>query len=98
MNATEYTRRLRWVATVSWLAALALALVMTRLGLLRLGAFLPFAALLVGAIPIVLFAWRTHAACAACGGRMRLVVGFPRIVYRCRACGAEEHTGIHADY
>ena len=98
MNAAVYTVRLRRVATVSWLAALAVALVLTRLGLLRLGAFLPFAALLVGAIPIALFAARVHATCAACGGHLRIAVGYPRMIYRCRSCGAQERTGIHADY
>ena len=98
MNATEFTKRLRWVATVSWLSTLVVGLLLARLGVLRIGAALPFAALAVGAVPIALFAWRVRPACAACGGRMRIVIGYPRIVYRCQACGAEEHTGIHADY
>ena len=98
MNATEFTRRLRMVATASWLGALAVGLLLARHGLVRIGAALPFAALAVGAAPIALYAWRVRPVCAACGGRMRIVIGYPRIVYRCQACGAEEHTGIHADY
>jgi len=98
VNATEYTRRVRVVATWSWLGALAAVMALAAAGVLALGPFLPFLALLVGAVPIAIVMLGTRPACAACGGRMRVSVGFPRIVFRCRACGAEERTGIHADF
>ena len=59
---------------------------------------LPFLALLLGMIPIGIFVYRNEAVCAACGGQMRISAGYPKIVYRCRRCQAEVHTGIHSDF
>jgi len=98
VNPTAYVHRLRRVATWSWLAALAAVLVLARLRLLPSSPFLPFLALLIGAVPIAVFMLRARPSCAACGGRMRVSVGFPRIAFRCRGCGSEERTGIHADF
>ncbi|MBM4117944.1 hypothetical protein FJ251_09415 [bacterium] len=98
MDATEYTHRLRRVATWSWLGALALVLLLAGLGLLPLHPGLPFLALALGLVPILLFVSRTRPTCPDCGGRLRVAVGFPRIVYRCPRCGREVATGIHADY
>ena len=98
MDPVEYTRRLRRTATVSWLAALCVMFALVWIGAVPSGAYLPFAALLLGAIPIAAFALRNRPSCQACGGRMRISAGYPRIVYRCRECGATLHTGIHADF
>ena len=98
MNATAYTRRVRTVATWSWLGALAIALVLARFRVLPVGPFLPFVAILLGLVPIGVFMLRVRPSCGVCGGRMRVAVGYPRMIFRCRTCRAEEHTGIHADF
>jgi hypothetical protein len=98
MNATEYTKRLRSLATWSWLGALALVVALAAAGVVAFGPFLPFLALLAGAVPIAAFMFGGRPRCEACGGPMRVSVGYPRIAFRCRRCGAEEHTGIHADF
>jgi tRNA(Ile2) C34 agmatinyltransferase TiaS len=49
-------------------------------------------------VPILVFMKRNTASCESCGGRMKISSGYPRIVYRCKQCGAEVNTGIHADY
>jgi DNA-directed RNA polymerase subunit RPC12/RpoP len=98
VNAVTYTKRLRLVATVSWLTALVLVIALARIGVLTMSPYLPFLALAVGSIPIVVF-WRScHATCEACGSRMRISSGYPQIVYRCLACGAKVGTGIHPDF
>lgn len=98
MNATEYTHRLRRTATFSWLGALVLVLALAGLGVLPFHPALPWLALLLGLPPILIFLRRHRPTCAACGGRLRIAKGFPRIVYRCPSCGAESDTRIHADY
>ncbi len=97
MNAVEYTRALRRVALVSWTGSLLLLLSLAGLGIIPFSEFLPFAALAAGAVPIVLFATRNRPRCESCGGRMRISSGYPRIVFRCRKCGAETDTGIYSD-
>lgn len=98
MNAAEYTRRMRKVATLSWLGSLALFFLLAAAGALAFGPYLPFLALAVGSGPIALFALRARPTCERCGGRVRIVQGFPRIVFACRACGARIDTGIHPDF
>lgn len=98
MDATAYTHRLRRVATWSWLGALVLVLALARLGVLPFHPALPFLALGLGLVPILVFVSRARPTCPGCGGRLRVAVGFPRIVYRCPRCGQQVATGIHADY
>lgn len=98
MDATAYTHRLRRVATWSWLGALALLLALAGLGVLPFHPALPFLALALGLVPILVFVGRERPSCPDCGGRLRVAVGFPRIVYRCPRCGRAVETGIHADY
>ena len=98
MDATGYTRGLRRVATLSWLGALALLFAAAAVGALPLAPWTPFAALLLGAIPILLWALTHRPTCARCGGRLRVVEGFPRIVFGCARCGQRLDTRIHADF
>ncbi len=98
MDATGYTRGLRRVATLSWLGALALLFAAAAVGALPLAPWTPFAALLLGAIPILLWALTHRPTCAQCGGRLRVVQGFPRIVFGCPRCGARIDTRIHPDF
>jgi hypothetical protein len=97
MNAVEYTRAIRRVALISGIGSLMLLLGLVRLGIIPFSEFLPFAALAAGAVPTVLFAMRNRPRCESCGGRMRISSGYPRIVFRCRKCGAETDTGIYSD-
>jgi hypothetical protein len=98
MNAIEYTRKLRRTATISWLASLFLVFGLSGLRVLPFNEFLPFLALLLGMIPIGIFVFRNEAVCGACGGHMKIGAGYPKIIYRCRRCQSEVHTGIHSDY
>lgn len=98
MNAVDYTRKFRSVATVSWVGALVIVLGLAWLGTIPYNDYLPFTALLIGTVPILVFMKRNTASCESCGGRMKISSGYPRIVYRCKQCGAEVNTGIHADY
>jgi len=98
MDAVTFVKRLRWVATASWLGALAAALGLARAGVVPSSPALPFLALAAGSVPIALFWMRAAPTCKACGARMRVSSAFPRIVYRCTRCGAEVHTGIHSDF
>ncbi len=98
MNAVEYTRGLRRVATISWLASLALFLIFAATGLLTLGPHLPFLALAVGSVPIAIWTLGTRPTCERCGGQLRIIQGFPRIVFGCRRCSARIDTGIHPDF
>jgi hypothetical protein len=98
MNAVEYTRKLRRVAAVSWVGSLLALLALAWLEVIPLNEYLPFLALLIGAIPIALFLRGNKAACESCGGRMKICSGYPRIVYQCRGCGKELDTGIYSDY
>jgi hypothetical protein len=97
MNAVEYTRAVRRVALVSGLGALLALLAFVRLGFIPFTEFLPFAALAAAAVPVILFVRRNRPVCESCGGRMKITSGYPRIVYRCRECGAELDTRIYSD-
>ena len=98
MNATKYTQKLRKVATISWLTFLFVVFGLAWLEILPFNEFLPFLALLLGLIPIGFFIYREKAICEDCGGQMKIVSGFPKIIYRCRKCQKKVHTGIHPDY
>lgn len=98
MNAIEYTKTLRRVATVSWVGSLAVFLGLAWLRILPLDETLPLLALLGGVIPIAVFMLKNKATCESCGGQMKISSGFPRIIFRCKTCGAEINTGIHSDY
>jgi hypothetical protein len=98
MNAIEYTRKLRRTASISWLASLLVVLGLSGVRVLPFNEVLPFLALLLGMIPIGIFVCRNEAVCEACGGQMKISAGYPKIVYRCRRCRSEVHTGIHSDF
>jgi len=68
------------------------------LHILPLNEFLPFLALLIGTIPIIIFVLLNKAICESCGGQMKISSGYPRIVYRCKNCKSKIDTGIYSDY
>ena len=98
MNAVEYTRKLRLVATVSWVGSLIIFFCLAWLRLIPFNEFLPFMALLVGSIPIAVFVIKNKTYCESCEGQMKIISGYPRIVYQCKKCGAKIDTGIYSDF
>ena len=98
MNAIEYTRKLRRVATVSWVGSLIVFLGLAWLHIIPFNEILPFLALFIGAIPIIVFVLLNKAKCESCGGQMKIVSGYPRIVYRCKKCKSKIDTGIYSDF
>ena len=98
MNAIEYTQKLRMMATISWVGSLIVFLGLAWFDLLPFNELLPFLALAVGTIPIMLFMVLKKAVCESCGGQMKISSGYPRIVYQCKKCHAKIDTGIYSDY
>jgi len=98
MNSIEYTRKLRRVATVSWVGSLIVFLGLVWLRILTFNEFLPFLALLIGTIPIIIFVLLNKAICESCSGQMKITSGYPRIVYQCKKCRSQVDTGIYSDF
>lgn len=98
MNAIEYTKKLRRLAAVSWVGALIVFLGLAWLRFIPMNELLPFAALLTGSIPIALFMINKKARCESCGDQMKIVSGYPRIIYQCKKCGSMADTGIYSDF
>ena len=98
MNAIEYTRKLRRVSAVSWVGSLIIFLGLAWLHMLPFNEILPFLALFIGTIPIIVFVLLNKAKCESCGGQMKISLGYPRIVYRCEKCQSEIDTGIYSDF
>jgi len=98
MHAIEYTRKLRRVAAVSWVGSLVFFLGLAWLQIIPFHELLPFLALFIGTIPIIVFVKVNKAKCESCGGQMKISSGFPRIVYRCTNCKFEIDTGIYSDF
>jgi len=98
MNAITYTKKLRRIATVSWVGSLAVFMVLAWFRFIPFNEVLPFLALIVGTIPIAVFMLSNKAECESCGGQMKISSGYPRIVYRCKKCKAEVDTGIYSDF
>jgi len=98
MTAIEYTRKLRMMATISWVGSLIVFFALAWFGVLPLNEILPFLALAVGTIPIIVFMFLKKATCGSCGGGMKISSGYPRIVYRCKKCHTEIDTGIYSDF
>lgn len=98
MNAIEYTKKLRRIATVSWLGSLIILFGLAWLHFIPVNELLPFAALLIGSIPIVLFMINKKASCESCGDQMKIISGYPRIIYQCKKCGSKVDTGIYSDF
>lgn len=97
MGPVEYVRKLRIVAGVSWLGSLGLLLFLAWLYIIPFNEFIPFIALVMGSIPVLIFMRRVKPICPLCGGEMKVSSGFPRIIYRCKRCQAEVNTGISSD-
>ena len=98
MNAPEYTRKLRRVATFSWVGSLVVFLCLTWLHIIPFNEVLPFLALFIGTMPIIAFVMVNKAKCESCGGQMKISSGYPRIFYRCIRCGSEVDTVIFSDF
>jgi len=98
MNAIEYTRNLRRLSVVSWVGSLVFFLCLSWVKIIPLNEFLPFIALFIGTIPIVVFVMRNKVCCDVCGGHMKISSGYPRIVYQCKKCGGKIDTGIYSDF
>lgn len=98
MNAIEYTKKLRRVATVSWVGSLLICLGLAWVHILPFNEALPVLALLIGTIPIALFVFTKKAKRESCGGRMKVSSGYPRIVYRCKKCRSHIDTGIYSGF
>jgi hypothetical protein len=98
MNAIKYTKKLRRLATISWVGSLAIFLGLAWFNVLPFNECLPFLALFAGSIPIIIFIVLNKAVCESCGGQMKISSGYPRIVYRCKKCNSKADTGIYSDY
>ncbi len=98
MNVIAYTKTLRRLATLSWLGSLIVGFGLAWFGFLTLNELLPFLALTVGTVPIIVFMLMKKAICESCGGQMKISSGYPRIVYQCKKCQAQVDTGIYSDY
>ena len=61
MKAIEYTKKLRWLATFSWVGSLIIFLGLAKLHIIPSNEALPFLALLVGALPIAAFMLKNKA-------------------------------------
>ena len=98
MNAISYTKKLRCFATLSWVGSLIVCFVLAWFGFLSWSELLPFLALAVGTVPIIIFMCMKKAVCESCGGQMKISSGYPRIVYQCKKCHAQVNTRIYSDY
>jgi tRNA(Ile2) C34 agmatinyltransferase TiaS len=98
METIAYAKRFRRIGTISALAGPVLAVSLAAGGLVPRTWYLAAVALGLGAVPLLVFAARNRPVCQQCSGGMRVAVGYPRLIYRCRQCGERVHTGLHADY
>lgn len=98
MKPVEYVRQFRLVATVSWVGSLIFFLFLAWIKVIAFSELLPFFALLLGLIPIILFMMNNKVICDKCKGRMKISSGFPRIIFTCSKCGNEVDTGIYSDF
>ncbi len=98
MNPLEYTKKLRRFATFCWLGSLIVFLCLALFHMIPFNEILPFLALGIGTIPIIVFVIRNKAKCESCGGQMKISLGYPRIVYRCKKCSSEVDTGVYSDF
>lgn len=98
MNAIEYTKALRRLATISWVGSLVVFVGLAWLHILPFDEVVPFLALLFGTAPLAMFAFMNKVRCESCGGHMRISSGYPRIHYRCKTCGNQVDTGILSDF
>ena len=71
MNAIEYTRNLRRLSVVSWVGSLVFFLCLSWVKIIPLNEFLPFIAVFIGTIPIVVFVMRNKVCCDVCGGHIK---------------------------
>ena len=81
MNAVDYTKKLRRVATLSWVGSLIIFFCLAWFHLIPFNMLLPFMALIVGSFPIAVFIIKNTAHCESCNGQMKIISGCPRIVY-----------------
>jgi hypothetical protein len=95
MNAIDYTRKLRRIGVISMLFVGVTAACLVSFGKIPDEDYVPYIAVLIGFVPMVLFIERNRPVCEKCQGAMKFKAGFPTIVYRCKECGDILDTGIH---
>jgi hypothetical protein len=98
MNAIHYTRKLRRVWVFSMLLVGVTAACLVSFGEILDEDYVPFVAVLIGFVPMVVFITKNKPVCEKCQGVMKFKAGFPTIVYRCKKCGDLVDTGIHPVY
>jgi tRNA(Ile2) C34 agmatinyltransferase TiaS len=98
MNAVEYSVKFRRLATISMIVVGVAAAVLVAGKVIPFSEYVPFIAIGVGLIPVILFHLYNKPICEKCSGEMKIKSGFPNLVYRCRECGDVVDTGMHADY
>jgi hypothetical protein len=98
MNAIQYTRKLRRLGVISMLIVGITAACMVSFGEIPDEDYVPYVAVLIGFVPMILFIMKNKPMCEKCQGMMKFKAGFPTIVYRCKDCGDIVDTGIHPVY
>jgi hypothetical protein len=98
MNAIDYTRKLRHIGIISMVVVAIAAAGLVYYKIVSNEDYVPFGAVLVGFIPMVLFMISSKPVCEKCGSAMEIKAGFPTIVYKCKLCGETVDTKIHSDY
>ena len=98
MNAIQYTKKLRRLGVISMLIVGTTAACLVSFGKIPDEDYVPFVAVLIGFVPIILFIMKKKPICDKCQGIMKFKAGFPTFVYRCKDCGDTLDTGIHPVY
>ena len=98
MYPEKYVKRFRLTATISWLGFGILAIVLMLLSVIPRIAIVPFIALAVGTIPILIFKLFNKVECPRCKHKMKIHSGFPHIIYKCTRCDHIINTNVYSDF
>lgn len=97
MHPGTYVKRFRLVATISWIGFAIIAIALMLLSIVPRHEIVPFVALVVGTIPILVFKIFNKALCPRCKHKMKIFSGFPHIIYKCTRCSHIVNTNVYSD-
>ena len=98
MYPEKYVKRFRLVAAISWLGFGVLAIVLMLLSVIPRIAIVPFIALAVGTITILVFRVFNKVECPRCKHKMKIHSRFPHLIYKCTRCDHIINTHVYSDF
>jgi hypothetical protein len=98
LHPGTYVKRFRLIAALSVIGFAVISIVLMLLSTVPKHEIVPFVALVVGAVPVLIFKLFNKVQCPRCKHKMKIFSRFPHVIYKCTRCSHVVNTTVYSDF